>query len=123
MKVWVSYAKFEEEQVGSLENARQIFERGCNHFKDFQSELKEERVTLLETWLQFESVERPGCEGGLESTHAERVSAKLPKRVKKRRKVQAGEEEGWEEFYDYIFPEDKAQVRNLKILEMAHKWK
>ena len=64
---------------------------------------------LLETWFQFEIVERPDQTGGLDSKEAERVRAKLPKRVKKRRKVQTGEdEEGWEEFFDYIFPEDKA---------------
>ena len=123
VKVWISYAKFEEEQVGSIDNARLIYERGCNHFKDFQPDQKEERVMLLETWLQFEMVERPDQTGGLDSKEAERVRAKLPKRVKKRRKVQAGEEVGWEEFFDYIFPEDKAQGKNLKILEMAHKWK
>ena len=30
---------------------------------------------------------------------------------------------GWEEYYDYIFPDDQAQSKNLKILELAHKWK
>lgn len=75
------------------------------------------------------------------------VKSKLPKRVKKRRKVKVVEtttdpaastdqtmtditgatdtEAGWEEYYDYIFPEDEAsgQKRSLKILEIAHKWK
>lgn len=43
----------------------------------------------------------------------------MPKRVKKRRE----QEEGWEEYYDYIFPDDQAETRNIKILELAHKWK
>ena len=30
---------------------------------------------------------------------------------------------GWEEYYDYIFPDDETKQGNLKILEMAHKWK
>ena len=35
---------------------------------------------------------------------------------------------GWEEFYDYVFPDDERSgqgksVKNLKLLEMAHKWK
>lgn len=63
------------------------------------------------------------------------VEAKLPKRVKKRRKTkvinqQTGEEvtdenAGWEEYYDYIFPDDEKdqQKKSLKILELAHKWK
>jgi len=37
-------------------------------------------------------------------------------------KVEA--EAGWEEYYDYVFPDDQAEQRKgLKILEMAHKWK
>jgi len=39
----------------------------------------------------------------------------MPKRVKKRRKVEA-EDEGFEEFYDYIFPDDQAESKNIKIL-------
>ena len=34
------------------------------------------------------------------------------------------EEGGWEEYYDYIFPEDKNEGQNLsKILSLASKWK
>jgi crooked neck len=32
-------------------------------------------------------------------------------------------DEGWEEFFDYIFPEDEATKPNLKLLEMAKAWK
>lgn len=32
-------------------------------------------------------------------------------------------EEGWEEFYDYIFPEDEAEKPNLKLLASAKAWK
>jgi crooked neck len=32
-------------------------------------------------------------------------------------------EEGWEEFFDYVFPEDEATKPNLKLLEMAKTWK
>ena len=32
-------------------------------------------------------------------------------------------EEGWEEFFDYIFPEDESVKPNLKLLEMAKAWK
>jgi hypothetical protein len=32
-------------------------------------------------------------------------------------------EEGWEEFFDYVFPEDEATKPNLKLLEMAKAWK
>lgn len=30
---------------------------------------------------------------------------------------------GWEEYYDYIFPEDEAAQPNLKLLAMAKQWK
>lgn len=35
------------------------------------------------------------------------------------------ENSGWEEYYDYIFPDDEKdqQKKSLKILELAHKWK
>ena len=34
----------------------------------------------------------------------------------------------WEEFYDYVFPDDEKSgqgksIKNLKLLEMARKWK
>jgi crooked neck len=67
------------------------------------------------------------------SSHLAIVEAKLPKRVKKRRRTTlvdqstgqaANEEAGWEEYYDYVFPDDQeGQKKSLKILEMAHKWK
>ena len=49
----------------------------------------------------------------------------LPRRVKKRRKVQGedGSDQGWEEYFDYIFPEDEAAKPNLKLLAMAKMWK
>lgn len=32
-------------------------------------------------------------------------------------------EEGWEEFFDYIFPEDESAKPNLKLLANAKLWK
>lgn len=29
----------------------------------------------------------------------------------------------WEEYYDYIYPDEGASAPSHKILEMAHKWK
>jgi len=99
---------------------------------------------LLETWLEIESAHDP--------QFALTVKAKLPIKVKKRRQTavpthaetatQAGNEAGgevllneqdaemagWEEYYDYVFPEDEQSgksksARNLKLLEMARRWK
>ena len=33
------------------------------------------------------------------------------------------EETGWEEYFDYIFPEDEAARPNLKLLQMAKLWR
>ena len=30
---------------------------------------------------------------------------------------------GWEEYYDYIFPDDEANMPNFKLLQMARNWK
>jgi hypothetical protein len=30
---------------------------------------------------------------------------------------------GWEEYFDYIFPDDDTSQSNLKLLEMAQLWK
>ena len=49
----------------------------------------------------------------------------MPRRVKKRRKIQSedGSDQGWEEYFEYIFPEDEADKPNLKLLAMAKMWK
>ena len=45
----------------------------------------------------------------------------MPKRVKKRRKLDDGT---FEEYMDYLFPADEQQNARLsKLLEVAHKWK
>lgn len=49
----------------------------------------------------------------------------MPRKFKKRRMMTGtnGEGMGWEEYYDYQFPDDETKPANLKILEMAQKWK
>ena len=53
----------------------------------------------------------------------------MPKRVKRRRKAVdnnndvADNDAGWEEYFDYIFPEDENARPNLKLLAMAKMWK
>ncbi|XP_036406487.1 crooked neck-like protein 1 [Megalops cyprinoides] len=118
VKVWISYAQFElsVDSPERLSRCRQTYEeanrslRGC--------EEKEERLMLLESWRDFEA------EFGTDATR-ERVSKLLPEKVKKRRKLTAedGSDAGWEEYYDYIFPEDAANQPNLKLLAMAKMWK
>lgn len=109
-------------------------------------EEKEERLMLLESWRDYEEEF-----GSL--ANKDRVQKLLPEKVKKRRKITAEDgvrvfsclfcgcfflrrlvipntmslvyqsDAGWEEYYDYIFPEDAANQPNLKLLAMAKMWK
>lgn len=121
VKVWLSYAKFEA-SINEKARARKIFSDAYEHFK--QENMTEERVMILENWQKYE--EESGDKENLEY-----VKGKLPKRIKKRRKANIGaddegketEDAGWEEYFDYIFPDDQNDKKNIKIIEMAHKWK
>jgi crooked neck len=45
----------------------------------------------------------------------------MPRRVKKRRKLQ---DDKYEEYMDYVFPADDQSAANLtKLLQKAHQWK
>uniref|UniRef100_A0A7N6BF21 Pre-mRNA-splicing factor Syf1/CRNKL1-like C-terminal HAT-repeats domain-containing protein n=1 Tax=Anabas testudineus TaxID=64144 RepID=A0A7N6BF21_ANATE len=118
VKVWISYAKFELsiDSPERLQKCRQIYEEANKSMRNCEE--KEERLMLLESWRDFEK------EFGSDSTR-ERVRKLLPEKVKKRRKLTAedGSDAGWEEYYDYIFPEDAANQPNLKLLAMAKMWK
>ena len=54
VKVWISLAKFESETVQSLENARSVYNRAIDWFKENEPEQKEERSLLLEGLLKLE---------------------------------------------------------------------
>ncbi len=45
------------------------------------------------------------------------VKMKMPRKVKRRRELFAddGTSEGWEEFFDYFFPDEEAARPNLKV--------
>lgn len=79
------------------------------------------RLAVLEAWAQCLR-ERAGED---DQATLERVQSLMPKRVKKKRAIVAadGSDGGWEEYYDYIYPDEQAAQPSLKILEMAHKWK
>merc|ERR1712098_665968 len=96
--------------------ARHVYEEANKALR--QTREKEERLMLLEAWSDFESEE------GDEKSQAQ-VGDLMPRRVKKRRKIETedGSDQGWEEYFDYIFPEDEAAKPNLKLLAMAKMWK
>ncbi|PSS04236.1 Crooked neck-like protein [Actinidia chinensis var. chinensis] len=139
LKVWFSYAHFEssamekdvadsdlpeeegqeslhDQQQLCVQHSRRVFERAVNYFRTSAPELKEERAMLLEEWLELEK--RFGELGDPDS-----VRAKLPKKLKRRRQIETEDgPAGYEEYIDYMFPEE-TQTTNLKILEAAYKWK
>jgi crooked neck len=153
VKVWVSYAKMEadrytgggggegggeeeeEEDVlgGPMDRAREILGRGAKDLKEADAgDRREERALLLDEWVEVEEgaakKAREGGDGAGEEACAEsvtKVKAMMPKKIKKKRLLtdDAGNEAGWEEYVDFVFPEDKKATPNLKILEMAQKWK
>lgn len=118
VKVWLSFGEFEAslKNADGNTNARSIFERADKNLRN--AENNEERALFLESWRDFEK--EKGDEMSLE-----KVLKKMPRRVKKKRKVyrEDGSDAGWEEFWDYIFPDDGAAAPSLKLLQFAHKWK
>ncbi|GBG68471.1 hypothetical protein CBR_g3016 [Chara braunii] len=144
VKVWISYARFEEmvplpeEQAATAEKrevdrevlaaqirgrakmARAVYERALTCLKSTAAaaDQKEEIVMLLEAWREMER-----ATGDADAVSA--VDRKMPKRVKRKRPLlmDDGTHEGFEEYYDYIFPEEAGVAPNLKILEAAYRWK
>ncbi|KAK7260280.1 hypothetical protein RIF29_26201 [Crotalaria pallida] len=131
LKVWLSYAEFEatainkddevvtehEQRKRCIQRARRVFEEALNYFRSSAPDVKEERAMLLEKWLNMEAASFG------ELGDVSLVQPKLPKKLKKRRRVTT--EDGitrLEEYIDYVFP-DETQTTNLKILEAAYKWK
>jgi crooked neck len=118
VKVWISFAQFEGTTIGGqLEAARAVFNRAYAQLK--HDCLSEERVLLLDAWRVFEK-----SHGDAKSVT--NVEARMPRRIKRKRmrEDENGNEIGWEEYFDYQFPDDEgAAAGNFKILEMAAKWK
>eukprot|EP01006_Ploeotia_vitrea_P032253 TRINITY_DN64517_c0_g1_i1.p2 TRINITY_DN64517_c0_g1~~TRINITY_DN64517_c0_g1_i1.p2 ORF type:complete len:823 (-),score=490.96 TRINITY_DN64517_c0_g1_i1:636-3104(-) len=141
VRVWISHAEFEA-RVGEAERARKVFERADAFFREQSDEaaavlaesppaseeqhaaeetvtrIKEERAMLLESWRDFEA------NFGTQATLRD-VTSKLPKRVKKKRLVHSadGVDSSWEEYFDFIFPDEEDKSSSLKILAMARQWK
>ncbi|KAG8182521.1 hypothetical protein JTE90_002059 [Oedothorax gibbosus] len=119
VKVWISFARFElgcGEGRDAILQARHVYEKANKSLRTANE--KEERMMLLEAWKEFEE------QYGDEQSRLD-VEKQMPKKVKKRRRMQTedGTDGGWEEYYDYIFPSDEVAQPHLKLLELAKKWK
>ncbi|XP_076095734.1 crooked neck-like protein 1 [Mytilus galloprovincialis] len=117
-KFWISFGQFEKTtgEDSCIEKARTVYKEANNAMKSAGE--KEERLMLLESWQEFEA------DNGDEETR-KNVDKLMPQKIKKRRKIQTedGSDAGWEEYHDYIFPDEEASQPNLKLLAMAKKWK
>ncbi|KAF2209300.1 hypothetical protein CERZMDRAFT_113992 [Cercospora zeae-maydis SCOH1-5] len=129
VKVWISYAHFEinvpdaADQVSTetedarvsevaKARARKVFERAHALYREQQ--LTDERVSLLNAWKSFEDIH-----GSTEDI--ENVAKMLPRKVKKRRKLEDG---SFEEYMDYVFPaDDQSSAKMSKLMMAAQQWK
>jgi crooked neck len=122
VKVWISYAQFESTTIGKgLDRSREIFDTSYLQLKEQPGGCKDERVLLLDSWRVLEKTQ-----GDAQSVS--NVEAKMPRRIKRKRMREDdnGNELGWEEYFDYQFPDDEVTGTagsSFKILEMAAKWK
>ncbi|CCH44274.1 hypothetical protein BN7_3835 [Wickerhamomyces ciferrii] len=132
--IWIKYALFElgiptKEQIDQFEKeqanqdeelefefdiseesktrTRQVFEDSLTHFKS--QGLKDERVIILEAFKKFEQVHG-------DPTTISKIEKRQPTVVKKTKTLDDG---STQEYYDYVFPDDK---KLSKFLENAKKW-
>lgn len=103
--------------------AREVYGRAFMRMRENEPDAKAEAALLLEEWLRFER----GCRGEVDARAArvEVVEKKLPKTVKKKRRIEApeGMDMGMEEYLDYVFPEEDQAAPLAKLLAAAERWK
>ncbi|KAI3382686.1 hypothetical protein SNEBB_003909 [Seison nebaliae] len=126
VKVWLSYIHYEasinveehEEMtyMNKLKIIRKLYRRAYDSLATCEDKL--DRLQLVETWKLFEESQK-------EHGEIETVQKLLPKKVVRRRRMlnDNGEENGVEEYFDYIFPDDEKSMPNLRLLEIAKTWK
>ncbi|RKP03807.1 hypothetical protein CXG81DRAFT_5275, partial [Caulochytrium protostelioides] len=124
-------APSETEQQAAVAAGRAVLERGEAHTRRLGDPAQ--RVQLLEAWLAFEKTF--GTPAAVSA-----VLRRFPRTVKKRRVLQAAGAAGpsapssataataakgpqFEEYFDYVFPDDQVETPSQKLLEMAYKWK
>ncbi|KAJ2715921.1 NineTeen Complex (NTC) component [Coemansia spiralis] len=119
VKVWISMARFELDVAERAADntaaepvaaARVVYERAYLRLQELG--LKEERLALLEAWRETEEAHTAGDTAVVER--------RMPKRVRRRRELDDG---SLEEYFDYVFPDDKEQGAQFKLLAKAHLWK
>lgn len=118
VKVWISYARCQHTAPPpeeGLAQARAVFQRANRALRSCQE--KEQRLMLLEAWRDFED------EFG-DDISLEKVKHLLPRKVTRRRQVAAddGSKMRWEEYVDFVFPDDETAKPSLLLLAKAKEW-
>jgi len=122
VKVWLSYAAYEADaalespDASRRERARSVYSRANDALK---GAVDENRMALLDAWRSFEA---SAVSAGDDKAVLDAVEAKVPRKVKRKR-PRADDPDLSEEYYAFVFPDDARRPVNLKILEMAKKWK
>lgn len=128
VRVWLSYAKFEQED-NNFPKARMIYKDAHEYFK--QNNLNSERAEIIFAWLEFEKkISLNYADSNV--TNIKEVERMVPVKVKKRRLLNEentgesfdnGVGENWEEYYDYVFYDEKEKPKSMKFLQSALEWK
>jgi len=113
VKIWTSYARFLASLKKDMPAVRSLLEKSLTHFKKSDDiSAKEDRAVICMAWLQLE--QQYG-----DALSIEKVRKMQPNKVKRRRKIDTG----FEEYFDYVFPDDKNSTPGLKLLQLAQNWK
>jgi hypothetical protein len=122
VKVYISRATFEA-GIHQIKRGRDTFAEGDAYFKSVAGDEKtrEQRAMLLEAWRDYEL--KFGDAAAIEA-----IAKKLPRKLKKKRPLKdaqgmASAELGFEEYFDYVFPDEETAAANLSILAKARAWK
>ena len=118
VKVWISYARCQHAAPPPEEGpaqARAVFQRANRSLRSCQE--KEQRLMLLEAWRDFEDEFGDDISLG-------KVKHLLPRKVTRRRQVAAddGSKMRWEEYVDFVFPDDETAKPSLLLLAKAKEW-
>lgn len=112
LRSWISLALFEAVEASSVESARLIFQEAVGSMKGVEGR-SAERAEMVQSWLEFEH------EFGDADTTAD-VQQMMPRRITRRRKLPTGE---FQDYTDFLFPDDATAASHLRILEAAQQWK
>jgi len=121
VRAFLDFARFEATHGASFERSRAVLKRAAAQFRETGA--KEERALTLRELLEVERAAAAAA-GTATTRELREAEAMQPTAVKERRPVLGddGAAAGFEEYYEYVFPEER-KATGLKLLEKARMWK